>query len=266
MICETKHIPYKYGDTIRVKPLSDVHLGNRWCDLKAFRRYIEDVDDKTYFIGVGDLLDMVIVKDAKRYKKSSDGSPGDEDAVIDYQRDVMFEILKPVRERILCLGIGNHEAAIVKHGSTNPVKTLCTMLNVPYGGYTYFMRVVFSENGGRGRTVDFRVHHGWGGGSRTEGADITKYTRDTGKYDADVFLYGHTHKLQHYSVPVIGTNGKKLVARDRYIVICGTWLKTLSDTTDATYSEEAGFPPIKVGSPIIHIKPVDTGTKITVTT
>lgn len=266
MICETKRIEYKYSDTIRIKPIADVHLGNRWCDLKAFRRYMADVDDNTYFIGVGDMMDMVIVKDAKRYKKSSDGSPQHEDSVINYQTDLLFEILKPVKDKILALGIGNHEETIVKHCSVNPVKTLCKMLDVPYGGITYFLKVLLSENGGRVRTITFRVHHGWGGGSRTEGADITKFTRDTGKYDADVFLYGHTHKLQHYSVPIIGTDGKKLVARDRFIVICGTWLKTLSNSSDATYSEMAGYPPIHVGSPIINIKPTVDGRKITITT
>lgn len=266
MLCTTTKIPYSYGDTIKFKTLFDLHIGNRFCDLRAIRAYLEDSDDKTYFIGGGDLFDAVIVKDEKRYRKSSDSSPQHEDSILDYQRSVALDLLKPYKDKILALGIGNHEDVIVKKCSHNPVKTLCTMLDVPYGGYTYFLQVNLRTKTGMGRQVVFKVHHGWGGGSRTEGADITKYARDTGKYDADVFLYGHGHRLQHYSMPIIGTTGTKLIARDRFVVLCGTFLKTLSNTTDPTYSEIAGYPPVHVGSPTINVKPLRLGYKITVTT
>lgn len=253
MICIEKRIDYVYGDTFKVKPIADVHLGNRFCDVKAFREYLSEADDKTYFIGIGDMLDSIIVKDQKRYRKSSDGSPGETDDILGWQINEMAEILKPIKERIIVLGDGNHEQTIVDHCSLNPVKMLCDILSVPYGGYTYFLVLRFSEGGGAGRTVTIKAAHGWGGG-RTEGNDITKYCRDAGRYDADVFIYGHTHKLQFYSIPIIGSDGRKLLAKDRMVVIAGTWLKTLSSNTDSTYSERAGYPPTKIGSPTINIE------------
>lgn len=253
MICIEKRIDYKYGDTFKIKPIADVHIGNRFCDVKAFKEYIADHDDNTYFIGIGDMLDSIIVKDQKRYRKSSDGSPDSTDDILGWQITEMADILRPIADKIIVLGDGNHEHTIIDHCSLNPVKMLCDMLNVPYGGYTYFLTLRFRMDEGRGRTFTIRASHGWGGGSRTEGSDITKFCRDAGRYDADVFCYGHVHKLQSYSVPVVGSNGKSLVARDRWVVLTGTWLKTLSNTTDSTYSERAGFPPIHVGAPTIEI-------------
>lgn len=254
MICVDKVITYDYKDIIKIKPIADVHLGNRFCDIKAFKAFLEDTDDKTYYIGIGDLLDSIIVKDPKRYRKSSDGSPGDDDDILGWQINQMAELLMPIKDRILVIGDGNHEETIVSLCSLNPVKMLCDKLGVHYGGYTYFLTLRLRMEDGRGRTVVIKASHGWGGGSRTEGADITKFSRDAGRYEADVFMYGHVHKLQSYSIPIIGTSGSKLVAKDRCIVLCGTWLKTLSSGSDSTYSERAGFPPVHVGAPTINIE------------
>lgn len=264
MICLQKRIPYKYGDTIRIKPLADVHIGNRWCDTKKFKEYVADNDPNTYFVGVGDMIDAVIVKDEKRYKKSSDGSPQHEDAILDYQIKELETILEPVKSNIIALGIGNHEEAIVKHCSTNPVKTMCSNLGAMYGGYNYFLKLILHENGARVRPVTFFVHHGWSGGSRTAGGDITKFTNAFGNYDADVFLVGHVHKSQYYASPKIGTDGNKLVVKKRFIVICGSFLKTLSDSTDVTYAELAGYPPIHLSTPELRITPRSSGVKIEV--
>jgi predicted phosphodiesterase len=252
MICIEKRLDYTYGDIFKIKPIADVHLGNKFCDLKAFKAYIEDFDDKTYFIGIGDLIDAVIASDAKRYRKSSDATEGDD--ILGQQIQDLTALLKPIADRIIVLGDGNHEQTIVSRCSLNPVKMICDSLNIPYGGYTYFLTLRFRENDGRGRTVTIKASHGWGGGSRTEGADMTKFCRDAGRYDSDVFLYGHTHKLQYYSIPVIGSDGKKLVARNRLVAICGTWLKTLSSGTDSTYSERSGYAPCHIGSPTINIE------------
>jgi len=69
---ETIHIPYSYGDTIKIKPIADVHLGSRHCDLRALKSYLGEPDPQTYFIGLGDMMDCIIVSDIKRYRKSGD--------------------------------------------------------------------------------------------------------------------------------------------------------------------------------------------------
>jgi hypothetical protein len=262
MIVLTKEIPYKYGDTIKILPLFDIHLGNSLCDERALKRDLDAIDDMTYIIGGGDWLDSIIVKDAKRYRKSMDSTGGDD--IVDEQIDRMCALVAPYKDRIIGLACGNHEDSIVSHCSTNPIKRLCASLNVPFLGFSALVRLRFSEEGNRGRTVIVRLHHGWGGGSRTQGADLTKFSKDVANWSADLFLYGHVHRRQDDRVPRLGLAGDKLVSRPKVMVICGTYLKTYTSDYNVSYSEAKGYPPTEIGAPTITITPDGTWVKIAV--
>jgi len=253
MVVTTYRIVYSYGDTIKIKPIFDVHWGNSYCDKRAFREYLADSDKDTYFFGGGDSLDSIIVKDVRRYEKHSDDT--ETDAVVDEQIEGFAKELEPYKNRLVGLGRGNHEQAILKYCSTDPTQRLCNRLGCPNLGYSGLIRLIFTQDkGGRGRQVVIRWHHGWGGGSRTQGADLTKFSRDLVHWDADVFLYGHVHKLQRDSVPRLGLVGEKLVSKPKIMGICGSFLKTYSNSTEATYSEVKGYPPITVGGLTVCIK------------
>lgn len=261
MILHEVQIPYKYGDTITLKPLFDAHVGNRYCDIRALRAYLADSDDKTYIIGGGDLIDAVVTKDIKRYTKASDDTDGDD--IIDIQLNKLQEILEPYKDRIIGLGTGNHESTITKYHGTNPMRRLARRLNTVSLGFSWLVRLRFREAKGRGRTLTIRGHHGWGGGSRTQGADLTKYSKDIAYWAADMFLYGHVHRRQSDHIDRLAwVGGKKLISKPKHIFICGTFLKTLSDTDDATYSEEKGYPPVSIGGINIRIQPSGTWLKI----
>jgi UDP-2,3-diacylglucosamine pyrophosphatase LpxH len=268
--CFEKKINYKYSDVIKIKPIFDVHYGHTLCDVHAFKKFLEDSDDKTYFIGGGDFLDSIIVIDP-RYRKTIDAFGGEE--IIDDQVNGIYEILKPYKDRILGLGIGNHEDVIVRKYATNPIKRLCEKLNVgkedkdkiPYLGYSYFYKLTMREKEGRGRTVLIKGHHGYGGGSRTQGADLTKFSKDMSYYDADVFIYGHTHKLQFDEVPRLGIAGNRLISKPKVLVICGSYKKSLSVDSTTTWEETMGFPPSRIGGATINIKPNGDWVDISVT-
>lgn len=259
MICHTVHLEYKPGEIIKVRPLADLHVGNAYCDEKAVRRFIDE-DPECYFIGLGDLIDGIVVKDAKRYQKSSDGTEGDD--IIDEQVDKLKSWLEPYKDRIWGLGEGNHEQSVVKHCGTNPVKRICKDFEIPFLGYSWFLRLVMRTKTGAGRTVIIRGFHGYGGGSRTQGADLTKYVRDIGYYEADIHLFGHVHRKQVDRIPMLGTCGNRIIAKSRYVILCGSFLRTLSKTTDPTYAEIKGYPPVELGSVQINIKPVKDWVKI----
>jgi hypothetical protein len=243
-----------------LKPCFDVHIGNIACDERAFKEYLADSDEATYFIGGGDLMDAVIVSDAKRYRKGVDAS-GEAEDIIDYQVERTAAILSPYRERFLGLGSGNHEDTLVTRCSTDMTRRLCRKLDVPYLGYSGLYRLMFSQNGNRGRTIDIRYHHGWAAG-RTPGGQLTSNTKDVMHWDADIFLYGHGHKLLTDSVSRLSIRGEnKLISKDLIVCLCGTWLKTyvLGETT---YSEKKGFSPIRIGSPYITIRPTYDGVRL----
>jgi len=247
-----RRIPYKFGDTIKLKPFFDVHAGVKACDIQAFKKDLQKVDDKTYLIFGGDMLDSIHSRDP-RYRKSNDIYEGD--AIIDNQINDMIELLEPYKDRILGLMVGNHEDEITKRCGTNPIDRMSKALAVPNLGYSGLFKLVFSENGSRGRTVVIRYHHGYGGGSRTQGANITKFSKDMQYFDADLFVYGHVHSRQVDEIPRLGLSGMKLVAKPKILCICGTYLKTYISGTDPTYSEVKGYPPVSIGSVAIDITP-----------
>lgn len=252
MIVTTKRILYEYGQTFKLKPISDIHIGAKAFDRNAFKEYLEDSDENTYFLGIGDLYDAIVVNDI-RYQKSSDDEDGDD--IIDKQVKKGVKFLEPYKDRIIGLGVGNHERTVIKRCGTDMIKRTCEELGVPSLGYSGLFRLIFREKDGRGRTVIIRYHHGWGGGSRTIGADLTKFSRDVAYWDADVFLYGHVHKKQTDEIPRLGLRGEKLYAKPKVICICGTFLRTYMDSSDATYSEVCGYPPVAVGGITLSIKP-----------
>ena len=261
MVVTTKRINYKRGQTFNIKPIADVHLGAKACDQKAFKAYLADSDEDTYFIGIGDLHDAIVVQDP-RYDKSSDGEEGDD--VVDKQVDRGVDLLEPYKEKIIGLGVGNHERTVIRRCGTNMTKRTCRRLGTVNLGYSGLIRLIFSENGARGRTVIVRYHHGWGGGGRTAGGDLTKFSRDLAYWDADLFLYGHVHKKQFAEQPRLSLVGEKLIAKPKVMCICGTFLRTYMDTDDATYSEVSGYPPVAVGGHNISITPNDKWVSIKV--
>jgi hypothetical protein len=235
-----KVIQYTPGETFYLKPFFDIHAGSTACDLAAFKRDLKNTCDNTYLFFGGDLFDSIVVTD-KRYRKSGDASLSD--AIIDENINEMADILKDYKHRIIGIGSGNHEDVIVKRYGTDPIGRLCKRLDIPAAGFSGLFKLSFTYNGGRGRTVIVRYHHGWGGGSRTQGADLTKFSKDMMHWEADVFLYGHVHRRQTDTVPRIGLVGDTLVSKPK--LICNY----------PTYSEVKGYPPVEIGGCCISIKP-----------
>lgn len=258
MIVTTHRIQYKYGDTITIKNLADVHLGNAYCDKQAFRKYLKDSDDNTYFVSTGDLLDSITLQDW-RYEKHADDSKSD--AIIDDQVEMLLDYLNPYKDKIIGLGRGNHEKTIIKKCGTDPIKRVCDIIGCKYLGYSWIVGLILHEDGQRGRTVDIYGHHGFGGG-RTEGADLTKYWRHARCWNADVYFYGHTHQKLTDQRDRLGRSGKRLIAKNQYLAVCGTFLKTFSETTNSTYSEEAGYAPVAIGGIALRIRPDERWVRI----
>jgi UDP-2,3-diacylglucosamine pyrophosphatase LpxH len=128
-----KRIKYSIGNSIKIKPIFDVHFGSTNCDIAKFKKYLSNSDSDTYFIGGGDLLDSICVTDP-RYRKSNDDTFDDD--VIDEQINQMVQILKPYQNKIIGLSSGNHEDVIVKKCGTNPIKRICKELNIEFLGYS----------------------------------------------------------------------------------------------------------------------------------
>lgn len=270
MIVTAKRIIFtSMHDLIKIKPVFDVHLGAKVCDVRAFKAFLLDSDKDTYFIFGGDLFDSIVVGDP-RYRKSNDATEGD--AIIDELVDMGEEILTPYKDKILGIATGNHEDVITKRCGSDPIRRLCRRLDVDPLGFSGLMRLMLSMKGKKGKTYEktrkvvVRYHHGWGGGSRTQGADLTKFSKDVKHWDADLYLYGHVHRKQTDKIPRLGLSGEKLISKPKVICICGTFLKTYGVSADPTYSEIKGYPPTEIGGVVVTIKIKDNGVKISAST
>jgi len=91
MIIISKTISYKPGDIFKIKPIFDVHYGSKNCDTKKFTSFLKDSNNKTYFVGGGDLIEAIPVRD-KRYRKSNDSTQ--DEAIIDSQIKKMTKCAK----------------------------------------------------------------------------------------------------------------------------------------------------------------------------
>lgn len=93
---------------------SDYHLGNVNCHKELLREMVASVKDrkrkkiKAFLTNLGDNLDSIAPND-KRYKHAS----------VDFkdmlmtpkaQANAVVELLHPIREQVLAIGEGNHEA------------------------------------------------------------------------------------------------------------------------------------------------------------
>jgi predicted phosphodiesterase len=258
-------------DIIKIKPLMDLHYGAKACDLRAFKNFISNGDEFTYYLINGDMWDAIYFSDTKRFAASGSDKT-DQDDPIDNDVKEMAAILEPIKGKIIAVGMGNHEYQVLKRHHTNLSKRLADALGVPYMGYSYWIRlqmttVSTTEARGQGRTIDFFIQHGFGGGTRTEGGSVTKYAKHADRFLCDVYIAGHDHRLQYVRYPVLALSGSKqakLISKSKIVLLGGSWLKTYNQGTSTTYSELKGYPPGEIGGATIHIKTTDDWVKITV--
>lgn len=242
--------------------MSDIHWGAEACAEKDFIKTLQKHGGKpnTFFIETGDGFNFIPSTDKRFTVKMSAPAYRDFDDAIDW---MVEDYLKPVREyttpdQWLGRGKGNHERDYTKKCMCDPHKRLCREMGTHDLGYSFFYNLNFTQKGGAGRTVTIYGHHGWGGAARTEGANITKYAKNVTYYDADIFLYGHTHdKGVKRIIRILPTRRGELKVIAKPIIISngGTYLWTLSQDEDPTYSEEKGLPPKDIGYNTIFLQP-----------
>jgi hypothetical protein len=262
--------PIKYQSNkqvIKIRPLMDLHKGAKTCDMRAFRAFLKEHDENTYYFTNGDLWDMIYFND-KRFRLSGhDPHDEEDDNPIDIEVREMADILSPIKSHLIAVGTGNHEDAVTKRCLTNPSKRLAEILGVPYMGWSFWFRIVLSWDGAHARTVDFFCTHGFGGGTRTEGGSVTKYSKFADRFLCDVFVVGHDHRKQYVRYPILGITGKKKVSlygRSKLVCLGGSWKKTYSTGTAVTWEETKGFAPAELGGITVEIKPTTKWVRLNV--
>lgn len=176
--------PIPKSKTLSLSLISDIHLGAPDVDLSLLHHDLASAD--RILLG-GDLLDLILPSDSKRYAPSClhPRLAGSADPVGE-ALSWLHDLLAPHASKIDFLGSGNHEASFVKHHSFDPLTLLAKSLSLPYGGLSSWLTYSFSS------LPPFRLfyHHGWGKSSNALNQFQALLSRVE---NADAFWLGHYH-------------------------------------------------------------------------
>lgn len=261
---------FKAGETFRVWPITDTHLGANDVDEDVLRDHVdqikEDKNARVVFLGdVGDLIDW---RDRRfqagmwpqRYQDAMHAEGGIPTETVAHA----LEIFHPIRKQIWCWLSGNHEYTVRNRFDREIGSEIASQLGVEYLGYGGFLRVQWKNaasgaHGGEHITV-FDLHHGWQGG-RTSGAKINQLEKHLGESDADVVLRGHSHDRVAHIFPSLRVTPRVVRDWERVVAHCGTYKLGRVDTkrgeeTHDTWEARKGFrrkTQALVGPPVIEM-------------
>lgn len=261
----------------------DIHHGAVACDEDLFGKVVTrlaNTDDKNFIIGGGDYCDLIGIGDPRFSLHSialsetieRDGSERADGTrrpmtakeqlanIHDSQAKGFAQKIKPLADKFLMLGYGNHETAALKYGGVDPVEKIAERIyNGRWGGgylelvggYMTLLRLQFvreHENSKASKEVVVGVHHGFGGGKK-KGSKINNGVDYLASFpDAHIIVMGHVHD------PVAGIVGAeklnarsdKTVQQNRAVMITSSFLKTFHEDY-MSYSEVKGYGAVPLG-------------------
>jgi hypothetical protein len=175
----------------------DYHLGAVNCNKQALLKMIQRVkDDPTCFmLNKGDSIEAILPNDKRFTLCASDTelrTPAN-------QRDWLIDHFRPIKDKILAWGFGNHEYKLVN--TLNIGKEVSDALGVPFGFYCYVLVLCDEMNKPR-----FKVFVTHGSGQLTSNAKdpiqregnrqaaLKMKLERAGFRDCVVMTQGHTHQ------------------------------------------------------------------------
>lgn len=176
---------YKKYDRLNVYPVGDVHIGSAEFAEDLFRSWVSMVanDPCGAAVIVGDMMDMGL-KNSKTNIYDQKLNPME-------QKELCYELLKPIKDKILAGCSGNHEARAVKEVGTNPLYDVFCRLGIEdrYRENACFIKLQVGMVGKNPNVYGVVLTHGK---SKTKD-EKWNYGVD----GCDCFISGHTHLGTH---------------------------------------------------------------------
>jgi hypothetical protein len=230
--------------------MGDIHLGFEGCQKDRFKQALELLrkDPNGCFIGMGDYMEAISPMDKRFDMKTRDKDiPMVSDEFMEF-----WEIMKPVKHKIIGLLAGNHSLKWERQSAFESVKTLChpSLLDCDFLEYSCLMDIVLLS-GGKKKTWRLHVTHGYGGGD-TPGATANNLSKQQQKFDADIFAMGHTHKLMDQIEVLLYKEGNKVKQRHIWEVNTGSFFTTYQEGC-CSYAELSQKKPLPIGYAIVKL-------------
>lgn len=234
-------------DEIRILPLADLHLGDINCDYRKVQEWIREIreSENTFAILNGDLMDAAI--------KSSVGDIYGASLQPMQQLEQCVKTFEPIKDKILAVMPGNHEARIYRTDGLDLTQIMCNQLGIGdrYAPASAMLFIRFGHDrlpGHHGRKVRYTIYcvHGSGGGKK-EGAKLQRVVDLAAITDADCYIHSHTHmpiiaKLSFFRTDLGNSSVQKV---DKLFVNTGSTLEW------GGYAEAQSFKPATNDTPVI---------------
>lgn len=204
-------------------PISDVHWGAAECLEREFEDYLERIknDPTAAVLLAGDILNNGI--------KSSKTDVYKEKYPPDIQKEMMIDLLEPIKDKIVAGVAGNHEYRTVKESCQDVMKDIFWALQIRdrYTPDAAFVKISLGRQlSWKPATYMIYLSHGNGGGA-TLGTGVSRQDNYQLSIEGiDISITGHTHKPM--KVPsarlVFDPRNNKIIKSNTLIFVCTSWL------------------------------------------
>lgn len=242
-----KVIKHRLGDfeQLQILPLADLHIGDIHSNgqkILEWLKYIEDTPN-CYTILNGDLMDTAV--------KTSIGDVYGSTLRPMEQLQQCAKLFEPIKDKILAVTGGNHEARIYRNDGLDVTQMMCNQLGLEC--YSPESAIIFLQFGKQSSHMKcwpmmYTIYctHGSSNG-RKEGSKANRLADLANIIDADIYLHSHTHlpMIMRNSYFRVDTQKKCTVKVDRL------FLNTSSSLDYGGYGEIQSYKPNSLETPMI---------------
>ena len=198
-VMEIQTIKKDFGDfdTVELYALADVHMGDMNQDKKRLKQFITEVKEQRnrFVIVNGDIVNLAL-----RHSVSDIYS---EEYPPNIAIDKTVELLQEIKDRIVVVTEGNHEARAYKSDGILVMDRVTKELQIPetYSAGAYLIFATLGKNrGSNHRKTSYAIYgkHSNGGGGRRVGGKANKLEDMAGIIDADIYIVSHTHQVMAF--------------------------------------------------------------------
>ena len=196
----------------KVYVLSDLHLGAK-INFSLAKQLVNCVNKQKYALLLcnGDLLEF------------PDKNVGD--SVYNYVKnpqsalDMLYDLLEPVKDKIIGMHQGNHEQRIMKKNGIDITHMLAKQLGVPYLKYSAYTKIIVN-----GIPYIIWSTHG-NSGAKKPLSKMRVIENLSYQHDADVYIMGHVHaaNARKFNYGYVNSKNEACV-KHKYLVLAGHFL------------------------------------------
>lgn len=231
---------------LQILPLADLHIGDIHSNGNKIQEWLDYIRDNEncYAILNGDLMDTAT--------KLSIGDVYAATLRPMEQLEQCVKLFEPIRDKLLCVTGGNHEARIYRNEGLDTTQMMCNQLQIGdlYAPESALVFIQFGKQDGHRNywpmLYSMYVVHGSGGG-RKEGGKINRLVELSSIVDADIYIHSHVHSPAIVRNSYFRVDTRKCTTHK----VDRLFINTSSSLDYGGYGEAQSYKPNSLETPLI---------------